>query len=62
MKVRAVIAGIIGAFEWRLAEGRGCVDGELLGKDEFSVAFEECWVEFRTIEYGEGVGLRYGDE
>jgi len=49
MKVRAVIAGIIGGFEWRLAEGRGGVDGELLGKDEFSVAFEECWVEFRTI-------------
>jgi cytochrome P450 len=49
MKVRAMIAGLVGGFEWRLAEAEAPVDGGLLGKDEFSVAFEECWVDFKKI-------------
>jgi cytochrome P450 len=49
MKVRAMIAGLVVGFEWKLADGTGPVDGELLGKDEFTVAFEECWVDFKKI-------------
>jgi hypothetical protein len=51
MKVRAIVAGLIGAFTWRLVEGMKdeSAEGELLGKDEFSVAFGECWVQFAKI-------------
>ena len=51
MKVRAVVAGLIGAFTWRLVEGTKGegAERELLGKDEFSVAFEECWIQFEKI-------------
>lgn len=47
MKTRAVVAALVGAFTWRLA--KGMEEAELLGRDEFSVAFEACWVEFERI-------------
>jgi len=52
MKVRAIVARLVDAFTWRLVDGMESksIEGELLGKDEFSVAFEECWVRFERIQ------------
>lgn len=47
MKTRATVAALVAAFTWRLA--KGMQEGELLGRDEFSVAFGACWVEFERI-------------
>ena len=47
MKTRAIVAALVGAFTWRLV--KETEQGELLGRDEFSVAFESCWVEFQRI-------------
>jgi cytochrome P450 len=49
MKTRAMIAKLVMGFQWKLAKGRGSMNGELLGKDEFTVAFEACWVDFEKI-------------
>ena len=47
--MRATIAGLVSHFSWELAVETDPEEFEKSGKDEFSIAFGECWVQFKRI-------------